>query len=76
MSIGQNIIEQKQETCLKEKHLFNRDDPGWHKPSCAWCLSEQGIPAGEGSHGICKKHANWLVLQWRKLRSHRIVTGI
>jgi hypothetical protein len=39
---------------------------------CAWCLSEQGIPAGEGSHGICKKHANRLLLQRRKLHSHRV----
>jgi hypothetical protein len=36
-------------------------------PLCAWCLSEQGIPAGEGSHGICKEHASQLLLQQRKL---------
>jgi len=37
---------------------------------CAWCLAEQGIPAGEGSHGICKKHADKLVMgrYWEKLQ--------
>jgi hypothetical protein len=23
---------------------------------CAWCLKEQGIPPGSGSHGICRIH--------------------
>jgi len=23
---------------------------------CAWCLAEQNIPAGNGSHGICPRH--------------------
>ncbi len=23
---------------------------------CAWCLKEQGVPSGEGSHGICAFH--------------------
>lgn len=40
-------------------------------PLCAWCLSEQGIPAGEGSHGICRTHANRLLLQQRA--RHRLV---
>lgn len=39
---------------------------------CAWCLDEQGISAGEGSHGICKKHANRFLLDWEKLRRKRI----
>lgn len=24
---------------------------------CAWCNQEAGIPQGEGSHGICVRHA-------------------
>lgn len=38
---------------------------------CAWCLFEQGTPAGEGSHGICKKHAERMLLQWRERRTGR-----
>ena len=25
---------------------------------CAWCLAHQGLPMGEGSHGICEAHAD------------------
>ena len=25
---------------------------------CAWCLAHQGLPMGEGSHGICETHAD------------------
>ena len=31
--------------------------------SCAWCLAEQGLPFGEGSHGICDAHAEQLQAQ-------------
>lgn len=24
---------------------------------CAWCLREQALPFGNGSHGICEAHA-------------------
>jgi len=24
---------------------------------CAWCLKEQDRPMGDGSHGICQRHA-------------------
>jgi hypothetical protein len=24
---------------------------------CAWCMVEQGIELGNGSHGICAEHA-------------------
>lgn len=30
---------------------------------CAWCLEEQGLPMGEGSHGVCTPHAEEV---WRK----------
>lgn len=69
MFIGQNTKEQKR--VLRDDYPFNSDSPGWHSPLCAWCLSEQGIPAGEGSHGICRKHANWLLLQRRELHARR-----
>lgn len=35
---------------------------------CAWCLSAQGLPAGDGSHGICRQHANGLLLEQRSRR--------
>lgn len=37
---------------------------------CAWCLDEQGIPQGEGSHGICPDHAQtqYQLLQARRAR--------
>ncbi len=34
---------------------------------CAWCLEEQGIEQGEGSHGICNPHAD-VLLQAHKAR--------
>lgn len=38
---------------------------------CAWCLAAQGIPAGEGSHGICKFHKAQLLAQAARLRAAR-----
>lgn len=29
---------------------------------CAWCLFDRGIDPGEGSHGICKSHAQKMVI--------------
>ena len=39
--------------------------------SCAWCNHEDGIPQGEGSHGICDRHAEQ---QYNalKLRIHKL----
>ena len=28
---------------------------------CAWCLQEQGLPLGPGSHGICQFHRDQLM---------------
>ena len=69
MFTGQCVIAQKQEKCLRDSHPFNSDNPVWQSPKCAWCLSEQNIPAGEGSHGICRRHADQILLEQRKLRS-------
>ena len=71
MFIGQYTIEQKQEQCWVDDHLSNSSITN---PLCAWCLSEQGIAAGEGSHGICKKHADSFLLQWRERHTHRVMT--
>jgi hypothetical protein len=29
--------------------------------ACAWCLQEQGLPLGPGSHGICQFHRDQLM---------------
>lgn len=76
MFTSHDMITQRQEKYLADAPLFNRDIPVWQSSLCAWCLSEQGLPAGEGSHGICSGHANKLLLQQRTLRSRRIVTGV
>ena len=68
MFIGQYTIERKQEPCWVDDHLSNGSITS---PLCAWCLSEQGIAAGEGSHGICKKHADSFLIQWKELRTRR-----
>src|SRR5689334_4835757 len=43
----------------------------WQKPQCAWCLTEQGLELGNGSHGICKQHAACLLQQWKEARSQQ-----
>jgi hypothetical protein len=73
MFIGQFTIEQKQDKCLIDDHLSS---DSISSPLCAWCLSEQGVAAGEGSHGICRKHADSFLIQWRQHRSHRITARV
>lgn len=70
MFIGQYTVEKKQDKCSID-HLSKRESSS---PLCAWCLSEQGIAAGEGSHGICKQHADNFLIQWREHRSRHITT--
>ena len=65
-------IEMPQETCLMDDHLSKRDIAS---PLCAWCLSEQGLAFGEGSHGICKEHADGFLTQWRERRRRHIKTS-
>lgn len=38
---------------------------------CAWCLEEQGVPLGEGSHSICKKHKASMLQQLIAIRRRR-----
>ncbi|MGH2507467.1 MAG: hypothetical protein ACRDHZ_08710 [Ktedonobacteraceae bacterium] len=39
---------------------------------CAWCLQEAGHEMGNGSHGICEKHAQHVLATWRaKKREQR-----
>ncbi len=38
---------------------------------CAWCLAEQGLAFGEGSHGICSFHAEQMLHAQRERRGRR-----
>ena len=40
---------------------------------CAWCLKEQGVPAGEGSHGICAFHHAHMLLQVARRKAARAI---
>ncbi len=71
MFTGQNMIELKQERISIDDHLLNNDGMVWQSPLCAWCLSEQGMAAGDGSHGICTTHATWLLKKWKEHRRRR-----
>jgi hypothetical protein len=73
MLASQNTMEQQQEIGLMGDYLLNSDITTWKSPLCAWCLSEQGLELGNGSHGICAQHADWLLQQYRErdARRHR-----
>ena len=75
MSMSQSMIEQNQEIHLADGYRFNSDITVDDGLLCAWCLSEQGLPAGEGSHDICTKHANGMVLQSRANQRSTITEG-
>jgi hypothetical protein len=63
--------------------LFGKSDPTHSNPTqesihcppiqqdlqCAWCNEEQGIPQGEGTHGICTPHAQE---QYQRYRASRV----
>jgi hypothetical protein len=72
MLTAQQGSMQRQETGLREDYLFMSEIAGGQQLVCAWCLAEKGITANEGSHGICKRHANELILQWKEQRIERI----
>jgi hypothetical protein len=37
---------------------------------CAWCNDERGIPQGEGSHGICQRHSNYIYAEYIMRRAN------
>lgn len=71
MFINQSTIELTQERIPIDDNMLGKHTITLQRPLCAWCLSEQGIAAGEGSHGICAKHADWLLKQWRERNRRR-----
>jgi hypothetical protein len=66
--IDQNTLEQKQNIGLIS---YNSAVVVEIRPLCAWCLSEQGLDMGNGSHGICTRHAVWILQQHRERNAHR-----
>lgn len=42
---------------------------------CAWCLREQGRPMGNGSHGICARHAREEEMKCQRVRIARRPTA-
>ena len=71
MCIDQITLTQGQAVNLAETGLLHNDVMSQPEPKCAWCLSEQGLEPGNGSHGICVQHATFLLQQWRELKQWR-----
>jgi hypothetical protein len=42
-----------------------------YRTDCAWCLDEQGLPLGNGSHGICSLHAIKVLKDWQDSKVKR-----
>jgi hypothetical protein len=68
---SQTMVEQKQERYLVNDELSRNVGAVWESPPCAWCLCEQGIELGNGSHGICPQHAEKILQQYRERRARR-----
>ena len=64
----QMAIGREQEHGLADNNWQTNSFAAWQSPCCAWCLCEQGIEMGEGSHGICSRHADELLLQYKERR--------
>lgn len=54
---------------LTEVSETETEIPNAVERSCAWCLQEQGLPFGHGSHGICQQHAERALTNWRVKRA-------
>jgi len=53
---------------LQREMKESQDEQG---TDCAWCMTEEGIPLGDGSHGICDEHAEQLVANLHAARGHK-----
>lgn len=43
--------------------------------ACAWCLAEQGLELGNGSHGICARHEAGILQQYQQHRAAVALAG-
>jgi hypothetical protein len=67
ISLNEQTFQQQAGISLREQFLFTGQEP----PQCAWCLAEQGLDFGNGSHGICPQHATLLLQQSRERSARR-----
>lgn len=51
-----------------QKELKQDQEAEQEETDCAWCLDEAGEEMGEGSHGICPRHADEQYQQYRTNR--------
>ncbi|WP_220196546.1 hypothetical protein [Ktedonospora formicarum] len=63
------MIEEQQERSRMSDEPSWRSPAEWQCPRCAWCLCEQGLELGNGSHGICPRHAELLL---QRHRAHHV----
>lgn len=68
---NQTLVGQKQEDFLGNDAMSASFVMTGHSPQCAWCLCEQGIELGNGSHGICPEHAEMILREYRERRMRR-----
>jgi len=54
--------------CGEARPVSYREDEPRPSQDCAWCLKEQGRDPGEGSHGVCSRHAEQILADWRTRR--------
>lgn len=54
------------ETTITQAHTWALK-PG--SRDCAWCNDEAGLPQGNGSHGICRKHSAQLIARAKARRA-------
>lgn len=71
MLSNQTVIGPNQEGSLGNDAVSASFVMAWQSPHCAWCLREQGSELGNGSHGICPKHADMILQEYREYRAHR-----
>lgn len=50
---------------LKEQEQSQDEE----EDKCAWCMVEEGEELGEGSHGICHRHAEEEYQQYKARRA-------
>ena len=67
ISLNEQTLQPPPVISLREQFLFTGQEP----PQCAWCLAEQGLDFGHGSHGICPQHAASLLQQSRERTARR-----
>jgi hypothetical protein len=73
MLTNQNQLtsEQAVEYAMNNACLASSSANTWSGTECAWCLSEQGLEFGNGSHGICARHATQVLKHYHEVRTRR-----